>query len=592
MEHIIFWVILGSISLLGFLVSLMGVEHLIVSYMLMLISIVILARFFTTLARKRIVTVDLLMGVAGLVTWYIGAILEGFIVYVLYSISELIEFYAERYAKKKLVGLKELLPSKVPVLRNGLISEEPLEEVKVGDVVLIRPGSAIPADSIIIEGESAFDASYITGESELKALKRGDYVESGYVNKGELIKIRVIRSPKESLLQVLVSEAEKALAKKSKVQKFIEKFSQPYTLIVLGLFTLAALTLSPYRALAILLAGCPSAFIVSSATSTALSIAILARKSIVVHGGVVLEKTAESEVLVLDKMGTITLGELKVVRIMTNSKFTRDEVAKLAGGAAKASNHPVAKALAKLSDTVPSKAIEFPGKGVEAIVNGARVLIGSREFFKGKGINMKADVKCDMGEREVLVSVNGEFAGAICLGEKLSSEIRDVVSELRKLKLKLIIASGDIEDRVRKVAEFLGLKEYYANMKPHEKKLLIEMLKEKHKCVAMVGDGINDVEALAEADVGIAVGDLSVVSSVADIVLPKGILKLPEVFKTARKYVSSIYVSLATALVVKMSVMVAGLMGLLPLCVIVGIGDDGSTLIALATIGAILFRKS
>ena len=152
---------------------------------------------------------------------------------------------------------------------------------------------------------------------------------------------------------------------------------------------------------------------------------------------------------------------------MANSKFTRDEVAKLAGGAAKASNHPVAKAPAKLSDAVPSKAIEFPGKGVKAVVNGARVLIGSREFFKERGVNMKANVKCSVGERELLVSINGEFAGAICLGEELSGEIRDVVSELRKLKL--IIASGDIEDRVRKVAEFLGLKEYYADMKPHEK---------------------------------------------------------------------------------------------------------------------------
>ena len=150
MEHIIFWVILGSISLLGFLVSLMGVEHLIVSYMLMLISIVILARFFTTLARKRIVTVDLLMGVAGLVTWYIGAILEGFIVYVLYSISELIEFYAERYAKKKLVGLKEEHMWRYPHELSGGQNQR---------VAIARAISLDPKFVVLDEPTSALDVS-------------------------------------------------------------------------------------------------------------------------------------------------------------------------------------------------------------------------------------------------------------------------------------------------------------------------------------------------------------------------------------------------------------------------------------------------
>ncbi len=587
-----FWMLLGIIAVFGFILSLASVYHNILSVLLLVISLIILLRFCIILVKKRRVSVDLLMGVAGIVTWYIGAVLEGFLVFALYSMSELIEHYAEKYAKRKLVGLRELLPEKVPIQENGEIREKDLDSINVGDVALIRPGDTVPADSIIVDGESAFDTSYITGEPELKVLRKGDYVESGYVNKGGLVRVRILKKPKESLLQLLVMEAEKALARKASIQKFIERFSQPYTILILVLFTLASIVIMPYRALAILLAGCPSAFIISSATSTALAIALLARKSVVVHGGIVLENASKSKVLVLDKTGTVTLGKLKIVRTMVANNLSKDEVLKLAGGAAKASNHPVAKAIAELSDLIPEKAIEYPGKGVKAVVNGKTVLIGSRRFFEEEGVHVSGNLKCEVGGREVLVAINHRFSGIVCLGEEVSKNVREIIFSLKNMGLKLIMASGDVKDRVEKVAKLLSIKEYYASMGPFEKMELIKRLKTTYKNVAMVGDGINDVEALAEANVGIAIGDLSVVSSVADVVMPRGIDKLPELFQISKRYMASLYVSMALALTIKLAVMLAGLVGLLPLWAIVGIGDDGSTLVSLGVVvGLLAFKR-
>ncbi|WFO76308.1 cadmium-translocating P-type ATPase [Desulfurococcaceae archaeon MEX13E-LK6-19] len=530
------------------------------------------------------------MGVAGVVTWYIDAILEGFLVFALYSISELIEHYAERYASRKLTGLRELLPSKVSVqVGNGII-EKDLDDVDVGDIVLVKPGDTVPADGVIVDGEAVFDTSYITGESEPRYLRKGDHVESGYVNKGGLVRVRILRRPDESILQLLVMEAERSLARKASLQRFIERFSQPYTILVLVLFGLATLLLTPYRALAILLAGCPSAFIISSGTSTALTIAVLARRTIVARGGLSLENTYRARIVVFDKTGTVTLGKLRVTRAVAINGFSEKEILQLAGGAAKASNHPVAQAIAEHSDMIPFSAEEYPGKGVKAVVDGKTVYIGSKEFFKELGITVN-DVGCGVGEREVFVSIDGCLAGVLCLGEELSGDAREIVSILKKMGLEIVIASGDTSDRVEKVARFLGIDKYYAELSPSDKKKLVKDLRRKYGYVAMVGDGINDLEALAEADVGIAVGSLNVVSSIADVVLPKGINGLPLLFRYARKYMLSIYTSIALALAIKLGVITMGLMGLLPLWAIVGIGDDGSTLVALSVIGYLVSRR-
>ncbi len=287
----LFWIGLGITSISGLTLYFIGIHGITyyIGYLLLVISSIILLRFLYKLIVKTRVTVDLLMGIAGIATWYIDAIMEGFLIFTLYSLSEMIEHYAERYAMKKLTGLIELLPSRVRKLVDDKVVEVDLDKIEVGDTILIVHGEVVPVDGVLLD-DGIFDTSYITGEPYPFSLKRGDYVESGYINIGRVVKVRTIKKPSESMLQLLVREAEKALEKKSSIQHFIERFSNPYTFIVLALFGLALVFVEPYRALAILLAGCPSAFILSSATATALSIALLARTSVVVRDGIVLER--------------------------------------------------------------------------------------------------------------------------------------------------------------------------------------------------------------------------------------------------------------------------------------------------------------
>ena len=248
----LFWIGIGIFSILGltlYFIGIHGITHYI-DYVLLIISSIILLRFLYKLIIKRQVTVDLLMGIAGIATWYIDAIMEGFLIFTLYSLSEMIEHYAERYAMKKLTGLIELLPSKVRKLVDNKVEEVDLDRVDIGDTILIVRGEVVPVDGVLLE-DGTFDTSYITGEPYPFNLKRGDYVESGYINIGKVVRIRALKKPSDSMLQLLVREAEKALESKASIQRFIERFSNPYTFIVLILFSLALLFVEPYRALAI-----------------------------------------------------------------------------------------------------------------------------------------------------------------------------------------------------------------------------------------------------------------------------------------------------------------------------------------------------
>ncbi len=578
-----FWKIIAVASIAGAILTWTIGPTSIAGYTLLVISVAVFARFIRLLVRKTF-SVDLLMGVAGLATWIIGSYFEGFLVYSLYSVSEILEDYAEKYAEKKITSLKKLLPEKIRVKENNRIIEKPVDEASPGDIIVVRPGETVPVDGILVSDKGLFDTSMVTGESEPRLIRRGERVESGYTCIGELVLIRALKKPSESLLQLLVREAEKALAEKSRIQRLVERIAKPYTIIVLLIFTVAALIIPPYNALAILLAGCPSAFIIASAVSTTLTIALLARRGIIVRGGRVLENTAGAKVLVFDKTGTLTLGELEVVETYPGDGFDKNNLLALAGAAAKASIHPVSRSIAKYSDLSPLLAKEYPGRGVEALVDGRRVLLGSKEFLEEKGIRVSLS-RCD-GYRNVYVGIDQVFAGEICLEEKVDNSTRSVMEMLLRQGYRIVVASGDRVEHVRRIAETLGIREYYGNMSPRDKSRLVEELR-RHGKVVMIGDGINDLEALARADVGVAVGRIDVVSSIADIVLEK-VSKIPFTLRLSRRYMTSLVYAIIAAALVKLSVMLAGIMGMLPLWAIVGLGDDGTTLLTLIMISAIL----
>jgi len=279
---------------------------------------------------------------------------------------------------------------------------------------------------------------------------------------------------------------------------------------------------------------------------------------------------------VVDKTGTLTLGKLRVSKVIPLGNFNEKEILELAGSVARASNHPLSRAISTYGTYTISYAEEYPGKGVKATVNDYNIVIGSKDFV---GYNDN-DLLCKANERCVYISINDKPAGIICLTEEVDEGIRRIVRELISKGYRIIIASGDSIERVKAIAEYLGIKEYHSSLKPDDKKKLVHNLRKKYGLVAMVGDGVNDIEALASADVGIAVGSLSVVANISNIVLTRGFYSLPFVIGFSKRYYKALILAIALALIVKLGTMMSGLMGLLPLWAIVGVGDDGSTLLS------------
>ncbi len=577
-----FWPLIAVVSTVNAMLSLLY-NYAFTGIILLGISIIIILRFIWMLHERRF-SVDLLMGIAGIATWLIGYYFEGFLVFTLYSLSELLEEYAEEYAERKLTSLTKLLPEKITVKENRGFTEKLVEEVMPGDIVVVKPGETVPVDGILLSENALFDTSLITGEPEPQYRRRSERVESGYVNLDGLVYIRALRSPRESLLQVLVREAERALEEKSRIQRLLEKYAPQYTIVVLTLFAIALLYTPTYNALSILLAGCPSAFIIASAVATTLSIASLARRNIVVRGGRVLEDTARIRTIIFDKTGTLVLGELEVTAIHAYEGFSEEQVLELAATAAKTSNHPVSRSLSKYTSKYsPINAREYPGKGVEAIVNGVRILLGSKAFLEENNIRVPIE---ECREKRVYVAVNNRLAGEICLAEKISQEVIEAIKVLKEKGYRIIIASGDNWERVRETAISLGINEYYGDLSPRDKSQLVEKQK-KHGKVMMVGDGINDLEALAKADVGVAIGRIDVVSNIADIVVDN-VNKIPLLLEQSKKYLAAIATSIPVAAIVKIVIMIVGLLGFLPLWAIVGLGDDGTTLLTLAIIAVMI----
>lgn len=570
------WYILLALSSLGAVASLyIGA----VGIGLLAIAVYLMAKFVIDLIKGKF-SVDLLMGAAALITWYLGAYFEGFLIISLYSLSEIIEFVAEKRALRALTSLSDLIPDEVVVIRDELRSIRP-EEVKIGDVLLVRRGEAVVVDGVLIDDVGAFDTSIMTGEQEPVTLVKGQKVLSGYINVGDPVKVKAVSSFRESSLRLLVTEAEEALKRKSRLLKFLERITPPYTVFLLGSYAVASLIIGPYHALPLILAGCPSAFILTSATMTAVSIARLARRGIVVRGGIALERASKVKAIILDKTGTVTTGKLKVSYVKTFNGFKADELLKLAGGAGKGSIHPVSVALSALSDLMPESVKEVVGMGVEAVVNGRLVKIGKEEFVGFKGF--------DCGDLiPVHVSVDGKPAGTVCLKEEVGDDVTRLINELKKFGHKVILASGDREEKVSAIAKELGISEYYSGIKPQDKAELVRRVRKAYGEVAVIGDGINDTVALAEADLGVAVGRLSLTAGFADAVLLPGLRAFLELLNEAVKYRRAIMTGFITAALIKVTAIYLGMIGVLPMAAVVALGDDGSTLISLAVAGAII----
>ena len=560
----------------------------------LLISYDVLGEAWEGIEAKDPFNEDFLMSVAT-----IGAMLIGFVpgaeaqfpeavfVMLFFQIGEVFEDYAEDNSRKSISKLMDIRPDTATVIRDNGKKEVTIDakEVKIGEVIVVRPGEKIPLDGKIVDGQSALNTVALTGESMPRNVVAGDNVISGCVNETGVLKIKVEKSFGESTASKIISLVENASNQKSKSETFIRKFAHVYTPIVV--FAAIALAIIPpvlsgggwaqwiYRALTFLVVSCPCALVISVPLTFFGGIGGASRKGILIKGGNYMDALAKTGTIVFDKTGTLTKGVFAVEAVHPD-KIGEKELLHLAAHVEQYSTHPIAAALRNAyenendSCTVES-AKEIAGNGIEALVNGKKVSVGNEKLMTSLGITVKECPRCKGHAGTVVhVAIDGVYAGHVVVADKVKDDSASAISQLKALGAdRTVMLTGDRENVAENVAKKLGIEEYHAELLPTDKVDRVESLlkeKRKDKTLAFVGDGINDAPVLALADVGIAMGALGSDAAIeaADVVLmddkPS---KIATAIRIARRTIRIARENAWFAIAVKVAILILAATGLL-----------------------------
>jgi P-type Cu2+ transporter len=459
-----------------------------------------------------------------------------------------IEMKSVMGASNALDELAKLMPSEATRINDNDDTETvSISELKADDLILVKPGEKIPADGEIKEGESNINEAMITGESKPVTKKKGDEVIGGSINDNGTIKVVVKHTEKDSYLSKVIGMVEEAQKSRSKTQNFANKAAGWLFYIALGggIITLAVwLTLGREFAFAlermvtVMVISCPHALGLAVPLVVAISTSVSAQKGLLIRNRTAFENARKITTIIFDKTGTLTKGEFGVTRYKSVSDdYSDEDILSVAASLESQSEHPIASGIVKKAD---EKELDFKeakdfsnikGKGVKASLDGKEIKIVSPGFLKEKDIEQPDNAFKDESETVVFVLVEDKLTGYIALADEIREESHDAVKTLKDRGIKIIMATGDNEEVAKSVAKTLELDDYYAQVLPEDKQDIIKKLQKKGEFVAMTGDGINDAPALAQADIGIAVGSgTDVAAETADIVLvnsnPKDIASL------------------------------------------------------------------
>jgi Cd2+/Zn2+-exporting ATPase len=493
-------------------------------------------------AKRLDLDIHVLMTVAVIGALILGEWLEAAMVVGLFALAEWLEGASMARARGAIGELMELSPDRARVVRDGQQQVVPIEQVDIGDHVIVRPGEKIAVDGIVESGESEVDQSPITGESKPSYKQSGDEVFAGTLNQRGSLDIRVDHAPDDTTLARVIEAIETAQQNRSESERFVERFARWYTPAVMGLAVLAA-TVPPlffaaswqtwfYRSLVLLVIACPCALVLATPITTASSLARAARDGILIKGGRFLEELGRIRAVAFDKTGTLTRGEPKVTEVVAADGFDRETVIATAALAESRSEHYLARAIVEAAkqrnlEVSPERIVSFEarvGRGVSAIAArtqpnsiqtpGPKLLVGSRALFEEDGVDYTslADQWATLehkGQTVVAVARDGECLGLIAIEDTPRPGARETLARLRQQGIgHIYMLTGDNQATAHGIADELGLDHdsVLANLLPAQKVDAIEALAKRHQHIAMVGDGINDAPALAAAPVGIAMG--------------------------------------------------------------------------------------
>ena len=560
------------------------------------------ARRAVVAIRSRSLDINTLMVVAVVGALLLGEWLEAASVVFLFAVAQWLEVRTLERARQAIRALIDLSPREAIVKQGGAERQVAVDDIRVGDEILVRPGGKVPLDGVIVSGQSDVNEAPLTGESLPADKGPGDEIFAGTINGHGALDVRVTRVVRDTRLARVIHLVETAQASRAPVQTFVDRFARIYTPVVLVLAVVVALvpplagSADPatwfYRALVLLVISCPCALVISTPVSIVSALSAAARNGVLVKGGAHLERLAGVCVVAFDKTGTLTKGELRVTDVIPVGTTTA-ELLRYATAIESRSGHPIARAVvAHARDhggNVPSGArvTLVPGLGAEGEVNGAAVLIGNERLLAARGVDSSPEVPAILrvrneGKLVVLVAVNGRLAGALALADRSRENAREAIVLLREQGVRRVaMLTGDDERPAARMAAELNVDEFHAQLLPEQKHALVRELHARHGMVVMVGDGINDAPALAAADVGIAMGAAGSDAALetADVALMSDeLLRVPYAIRLARATLRNVRMNVAISLALKAAFLIMAITGTATLWMAV-LADTGASVI-------------
>jgi len=614
-KRVLFIIACGILTFIAFILHRAGLSERVTTFvylMAIVIGIYYPARIGLLAVKSFSLNIYTLLVVAvagalGLALWEEAAILV-----FIYSLGALLETYSTSKTRKAIVALMDLMPEQALVRRDGEERLLPVEEIKIGDTIIIKPGERIPLDGEVISGYSAVDESPVTGESIPVEKACGDEIYAGSINKTGSLEVRVTKSSRDTTLARIIHYVEEAETRKSRYQRFGERFGKYYTPITFILAILVA-SIPPlifsqpfsvwfYRALVLLVVSCSCGLALSVPITVVSAITRGARQGILIKGGAYLEAASGLNVIAFDKTGTLTIGSPRVCEVIAFGNRDENDVLRIAASIEARSEHPLAEAIGREAKDkgLPLYRVEefeaMPGKGIKGKINGREFIIGSRklfaegtlyndklkpgvEFRESKEIPVRGNVLTEAinkdlerlekeGKTTLLIGDKKEIIGIIAVADQIRPEAKETVKQLKGWGYKIVMLTGDNPIAARVVAEDAGIDEFRADLLPEDKIRIVRELKESYGKIAFVGDGVNDAPAMAEADVGIAMGacGTDVAIETGDIVLMSDdLLKLPVVLDLSKKSIRVIKQNIGASLAIVAFLIPAALSGIISL---------------------------
>ena len=546
----------------------------IISYLV--VGCEILKKAVRNIFRGKVFDENFLMAVATIGAFAIGEFPEAVAVMLFYQVGELFQSYAVDKSRKSIASLMDIRPDYANIEKDGKVEKVDPDEVKIGDIIIVKTGEKIPLDGVVVEGTSSLDTMALTGESVPRVVKTEDEVLSGCINKDGLLKIRVTKEFGESTVSKILDLVENASSKKSKSENFITKFAKYYTPTVVIIAVLLAFippiilkdfnTFSVwlYRALSFLVVSCPCALVISIPLSFFGGIGGASKMGILIKGSNYLEALANTETVVFDKTGTLTEGIFEVQDIYAEG-IEKDELLRIVAHTENYSNHPIAKSVKKaynkeIDEKIIKNPQELSGKGIWAKIDEKDILVGNEKLMLEEKIDFK---KCDEVGTILYVAIDKKYVGYVLIADKIKQDSPKTIRELKAMNIKkTVMLTGDKKEVGEYVAKKLNMDKVYTELLPDGKvEKVEELLKQKSENgkLVFVGDGINDAPVLTISDIGVAMGGLGSDAAIeaADIVIMTDeTSKISKAINLSKKTMRIVRENIIFAIFVKIAVLV------------------------------------